>query len=469
MSVPVVDRNGYPAEAFHPQVALIGNGPHEKVTKLTTSQTGDIILCPLDRLEAFSWTPILFPFENINNEDNFMSDDQMIAALQKLIERVPVVTGHLERIDKTPVIFEGPNSPLKVCVGTRSVWYTSAKLKGSFQSFKDSSFSYEHLDPNYVFRAANDAIIEGKDYPLLTAKVNRFECGSVLLLVTACHLIVDARSMYEFVKSWGLIYRGIDNEPLVTESRHLFSYDDELNERTRPIHAMFDGIAKQTPAPFKTTKLVHVSIDDQKMKAIKEKINSELTPDWVSSDDVMVALGWRIFTRAKELKPTDSNLLVRIYDIRKLNQPPLPMTSFSNGVSAAITGMIPVCTILDSPLSELCKLVRTATTRKTPQDIRDELSALAKVQFLDHPPGGNCIPYSNNVFSSSYAGFHPSKLNFHNSPALTVTRACLTEGIVAPQPIINGKYSCKLSIDSTLSEKFINDPELVSLGFTLEL
>ncbi|KAJ9061365.1 hypothetical protein DSO57_1021410 [Entomophthora muscae] len=469
MSVPVVDRNGYPAEAFHPRVGFVGNGPHEQVTRLTTSQTGDIILSPMDRLEGFTWLPILFPFENISKEDTFMPDDQMIAALQKLIERVPVVTGHLERIDKTPVIFEGPNSPLKVCVGTRSVWYTSAKLKGSFQSFKDSSFSYEHLDPNYVFRAANDAIIEGKDYPLLTAKVNRFECGSVLLLVTACHLIVDARSMYEFVKSWGLIYRGIDNEPLVTESRHLFSYDDELNERARPIHAMFDGIVKQPPAPFKTTKLVHVSIDDQKMKANKEKINSELAPDWVSSDDVMVALGWRAFIRAKGLNPTDTSFLLRIFDVRKMNQPPLSMSACGNGVLAIKSEDMSASKVLETPLSEHCRCIRANLNAQTPDLVRDKLTALSKVRLMHHPADAISFPFSKNIFTSSYSGFHPSKVDFQNSPALTVTRAILCEGTISPQPIICGRYSCKLAIDFTHAERLIKDPELIDLGFILNI
>ncbi|KAJ9071358.1 hypothetical protein DSO57_1031209 [Entomophthora muscae] len=471
MTITSLCYGGYAPDAFHKKVGIVGKGPHEKnVIKLKTKQTKVIKLSPLDYPEAFIWTPLLIPFENINHEEEFMPDDRLIASLKHVIERVPIITGKLERVDGTPMNLDGPNSPLQVCVGRSSVWYASTNISGSFQDFKASGFSYETMDPDFLFRAANDAIIQGQEYPLFTAKVSRFDCGSILLLVTTCHLIVDARSTYELLKTWSMIYCGIPDAPLIKESRHLFSYDDELNERSKLLYNELEKPASpSSPPPNKLIKLVYASIDDTKFKAFKERINAEIAPAWVSSDDVMLGLGWRAFTRARQLNPTDTTTLVRIADVRKLNQPSLPPTAFGNGCMGTATSPLSVKTLLESPLSQICQLVRASLARINAETVRDTLTARSKLPAVSHPLGGTSIAFSTNAFSTSYASFDPTQIDFQNSPALTVTRACYTEGVITPQPIVNNIYSCKLAIDSTHAQDFIRDPDLTKAGFTLKL
>ncbi|KAJ9061361.1 hypothetical protein DSO57_1021407 [Entomophthora muscae] len=459
---------GFSADNFHRRVGLIGKGPMENnITKLTTRQTGVIKLSPLDYPETSAWTPLLIPFENINHEEEYMLDAKMIASLQQVIERVPIVTGQLERIDGTPMDLNGPNSPLQVCIGKSSVWYTSTSIKGSIQEFKESGFNCEKLDSPFLFSAANDAIIRGDDYPLLAAKISRFNCGSVVLLVTACHLIVDAHSIYELLKTWSMVYCGVPDAPLIKESRHLFTYDNELNEKLKSIRDMFENMPKATQAPFKLTKILHASIDDKKFKAFKQEINAKLVDGWVSSDDVMVCLGWRAFARARCLDPTSMTTIARIVDVRKLNQPPLPPHAFGNGVFGAVNGSLAASTLLDSPIHEICHQLRSRVAALTANEVRNIITACSKLATVHHPPGGDATPFSKNNFSSSYNSFHPEEINFQHSPALTVTRACYTEGIIAPQPIINGIYSCKMSIDSTHADMLINDPDLNQIGFTI--
>ncbi|KAI0244550.1 hypothetical protein L0F63_007131, partial [Massospora cicadina] len=459
----------HPTE-FHRRCGLIGKGePESNVQVLNiTEGSGTIIkLSPLDMPENFSWSPFIFPFENINNEADFMNDDMLKRSLLETISRIPIVTGHLERIDGTPLEMDGPNSNLHVVVGTKGVWYASSNIPGSFQEFKRTGFSYERLHQNYIFRRGNEAVIEGKDYSLQNIKVSRFECGSVVLFVSTCHLIADARSIYEFVRTWSNLCRNQAGETMVHEARHLFGYDERLGEGAAAIFKGLTSMKKIAPRQPQMTKLVTFEISTHEMAKLKAKLNQELAPEWVSTDDVLCILGWRALMRARQVPQDAPTKLVRVIDVRKFNDPPLPMHAFCNGVSIYTLGPQSVLKTLTSSLASLTKEIRKGMDVITKERIRDSLSAIHQIPYKEHPLAASTIPFSDDAFASSFTKFIPTEINFHNSPCLTLSRGVLTEGLILPHCVYNGSISVKMGINSLHLNTFLNDPELTGLGFKI--
>ncbi|KAJ9061368.1 hypothetical protein DSO57_1021413 [Entomophthora muscae] len=396
-----------------------------------------------------------------------MNDDLLKSSLVKALEKVPILTGHLERIDGTPFEAE-KNTDLQVIVGTRGAWYASNHIKGSFQEAKQHGFNHELLDRTFLFKKANDAILEGDNYPLFAVKVNRFDCGSVLLLVTTCHFAADAKSTYEFMRYWGELAQGIDSSEAPFDARHMYTIPESSGDPPK----LSDSLQSLNTTPPTITGpicRVRFSIPVAKMAKIKEEINLELKPldRWVTTDDVMCALGWRALTRARRLGDKVTSF-GRMVEIRSMLYPPLPPTAFGNFISYAAPEPMPASELIVAPLSTVAYNIREALKKLDPSKFDIFLGVVHNMKLKPHPFAFDGSVFGINMFASSYTKFLPQKINFHNSPATTMLRAYYKEGALLPQPVYDGTYSCHLGASAEYAEDIINDPELCFLGFTMD-
>lgn len=462
---------GIQPHEIHPRVGVIRYAENgDEVVQIVNIQTGigkKIPLSPREMGGVYDWTPLLFPFENINADPDFMSDELLMSSLSKALEKIPILTGHLERIDGTPFEAE-KNTNLQVVAGTQGVWYASNQMKGSFQEAKTHGFNHELLDRTFLFKKANDAILEGKSYPLFAVKVNRFNCGSVLLFITTCHFAADAKATYEFIRYWGELAQGVDSGEIPFDARHIFAIP-ELPETPLQPSDVFKGLDTTPPIITAPIRRVRFSIPMAKMTKIKEDINRDLKHlgRWVTTDDVMCALGWRALTRARCLGDKITRF-GRIVEIRSLLKPPFPSTAFGNFISYAAPDAIPASKLIEAPLSTVAYNIREALTKLDPSKFDIFLSLILNMKYKPHPIAFDGSVFGTNIFSSSYTKFLPHKINFHNSPAITMLRAYYKEGALLPQPVCEGIYSCHLGASAEYAEDIINDPELCYLGFTMD-
>lgn len=470
LSSPNAERGIKPHE-IHPQVGVIryAEGGDEEV-QIVNIQSGigeKIPLSPREMAGVFDWTPLLFPFENVNREPNFMSDELLKCSLAKAIEKIPILTGHLERIDGTPFEVE-KNSDLQVVAGTRGVWYASNRIRGSFQDAKKHGFNHELLDKTFLFKKANDAILKGENYPLFAVKVNRFECGSVLLFITTCHFSADAKSTYEFMRYWGELAQGIKSSDVPFDARHIYTLP-EPSDTPLKITDIFKGLDTTPPTITAPIRRVRFSIPVAKMTKIKEEINLELKPlnRWVTTDDVMCALGWRALTRARCLADKVTRF-GRMVEIRSMLQPPLPPAAFGNFISYAAPEPMVASKLLEAPLSTVAYNIREALQKLDPSRFDIFLGVVAGMEYKPHPFAFDGSVFGTNMFSSSYTKFLPHKINFQNSPAITMLRAYYKEGALIPQPVCDGIYSCHLGASASYADDIINDLELYYYGFTMD-
>ncbi|KAI0227566.1 hypothetical protein L0F63_006983 [Massospora cicadina] len=456
---------------IHPRVGVIryaeGADEHVHIINVKSGFGDPIRLSPCDMGGVFDWTPLLFPFENFTGRTDFMNDELLMSSLARAIEMVPILTGHLERIDGTPVSPER-NTDMQVIVGTRGVWFASNHIKGSFQEAKTNGFNHELLDRSFLFKRANDAILQGNHYPLFAVKANRFECGSVLLLVTTCHFVADGRSMFEFVRFWSELASGIESKSVPFDARHLFLCDEKPSKEAQEIIKLMKSFDQTPPKILAPIRRVRISIPCCAIAQLKAKVNSELQPNrWITTDDLMCALGWRALTRARRLGDAPTRL-GRIVEFRSLLEPSLPPTAFGNIFSYVTPEAIPASKLLSSPLSKVAYSIREATSSLNAKNFHDFIIIFNGIELKQHPIGFDGSVFGSNLFCSSYTKFQPSRINFHNSPAITMTRAYYKEGALIPQPVCNGVYSCHLGASATYADAILIDPELSSLGFIVD-
>ncbi|ESR41174.1 HXXXD-type acyl-transferase family protein [Citrus sinensis] len=127
--------------------------------------------------------------------------------------------------------------------------------------------------------------LEISERELLAVQVNLFNSGEMAIGVCFSHGVADGSAIFNFMKTWGEIDRGVIND------------DDNIcnNNIVLDCTSLFPPVKfpqqYQIPSPQSSRKIVfkRLLFDGKKIATLKEKVNKELMADNNSDDDVLQA------------------------------------------------------------------------------------------------------------------------------------------------------------------------------------
>ncbi|KAH9718018.1 HSR201-like protein [Citrus sinensis] len=127
--------------------------------------------------------------------------------------------------------------------------------------------------------------LEISERELLAVQVNLFNSGEMAIGVCFSHGVADGSAIFNFMKTWGEIARGVIND------------NDNIcnNNIVLDCTSLFPPVKfpqqYQIPSPQSSRKIVfkRLLFDGKKIATLKEKVNKELMADNNSDDDVLQA------------------------------------------------------------------------------------------------------------------------------------------------------------------------------------
>nr|GMD29974.1 uncharacterized acetyltransferase At3g50280-like [Ipomoea batatas] len=169
---------------------------------------------------------------------------------------------------------------------------------------------------------------QGISTPLLGVQVTELEDGYFIGL-SMNHTAADASSFWHFFNSWSEISRGMPQLSLSPVLDPWFP-----GNIARPIRLPFDLQGEMLSSSFAPPPLeervFHFSKDT--IAKLKEKANSEMGTDSISSLQSYVAHLWRAITRARHLNATEDVPIYVPIGTRWRTNPPLPEGYWGNAI-----------------------------------------------------------------------------------------------------------------------------------------
>ncbi|KAA8524889.1 hypothetical protein F0562_011312 [Nyssa sinensis] len=213
------------------------------------------------------------------------------------------------------------------------------------------------------------------DVPLLTVQVTRFKCGGIIVGVRFNHMLMDGKSLTDFISSWAKVAR---EEPLSDP------YLDRsiLSPRQPPVinfphdeYTKKEGERKSMPFHDQKGKLVYQSFcfDPKKLTQLKRMAtdcdHQLVTP---TSFELISALVWISRTKALKIKPDQATKLLIVVDGRSKFKPPLPKAYFGNGIAWSCA-QCKTEELTGKPFSFAVKMVHEAINSVTEDYVRSAI------------------------------------------------------------------------------------------------
>ncbi|KAL8512949.1 hypothetical protein ACS0TY_019202 [Phlomoides rotata] len=174
----------------------------------------------------------------------------------------------------------------------------------------------------------------GLDVPPLTIQVNRFRCGGMILGLRFNHVMFDGTGLTDFMKSWSEIARGLrlsikphlDRSILSPRKPPKDHFPHQLEKPlTPPLPHEREQFIVNKSFIFTPTTLTRL-----RELAMQNNNKNEAVSRAPTTFELISALTWIFWTKAKKLGPDETSQIGIALDGRHKLQPPMPTGYFGN-------------------------------------------------------------------------------------------------------------------------------------------
>ncbi|XP_039115253.1 agmatine coumaroyltransferase-2-like [Dioscorea cayenensis subsp. rotundata] len=282
------------------------------------SHPSDVPLTIFDRFALNLHVAVLYAFTPPTS-----TNADIISALSKTLVHFPTLTANLSTDSHGRPCFTVGGSDGGALVVEATV---SSKLKDHLP-----------LTPSPDFRFLHPEVKDAKH--LLQVQLNRFQCGGLVIGVTAHHRVADGQSMSTFTVAWGKMVRGVPIDPLPVYDQSWLKPRDPPLVQFNHWGTDFIPLSPQpnefcvTPVyadPSEITNiLLHYTPEFiMKLKAQTNKLSTEKHTTF----ETLAGYIWRKVTIARQLDDEENTKLTVSVNGRRRLMPPVPPEFFGNMV-----------------------------------------------------------------------------------------------------------------------------------------
>eukprot|EP00026_Physarum_polycephalum_P007529 Phypoly_transcript_07592.p1 GENE.Phypoly_transcript_07592~~Phypoly_transcript_07592.p1 ORF type:complete len:444 (+),score=71.06 Phypoly_transcript_07592:210-1541(+) len=411
------------------------------------ASVNDILMPPVNiRWIAF--------YEKTNKGDqDFMSPEHLEKSLAKVLDLYPLLAGRWVQLPLGHYQFEYNQNDLQGCS------FTVATANFSLAALRQANFPQsqipDELKPGTPFPTP--------EAPLFAAQVTRLTCGSVVMGYSMSHKIGDGYSVHHFVEKWSRVARKLDVErPLLDRSvlrpdssPLVDSHPEYYTTTTPPAHV-----------PIEAKRLV-LTFSPEKVAELKSAANAGLAAGrWVSTNDAIVTLVWRVLTRARGLGAGVETACGIAIDGRKRWETTLgDMAQYFGNFVTYPRISSDAASLTNSTLGTAALLIREHVEKMNRARFQSSLNWLDRV--VDKTTIQGNFKFDKDIFISSWQTFPIYDCDFGwGKPTKALLHAFAMDGICLVLPRgpandadING-LEVHLDVATPNVEKVAKDPEL---------
>ncbi|KAJ0976115.1 hypothetical protein J5N97_018080 [Dioscorea zingiberensis] len=286
-----------------------------RILTIPITHPTEIPLTIFDRFATNIHIAILYAFTPPTS-----SNAAIIAGLSNTLHHFPTLTGHLTNTSHgRPCITLGDSNGGALLVEAT----VSSKLEHHLP-----------LNPSPEFRLLHPEDVDAVH--LLQVQLNRFQCGGLVIGVTAHHRVADGQSMSSFFVAWGKMVRGEAIDPLPVYDHHswLIPRDPPLLQFNHwgtdfmPLNSQQNEskvVARVDVDPSEITNLLlHFS------QEFIAELKARTTSGKHTTFETLLGYLWRKVTIARKLDGEERTMVRVSVNGRPRLRPPVPPEFFGN-------------------------------------------------------------------------------------------------------------------------------------------
>lgn len=265
----------------------------------------------------------------------------------------------------------------------------------------------------------------GDDGPVFTVKIICFGDNDWTLATCNSHALCDGSGYWQFMQSWRDAFH---DQALPTIDNQFMRYNSNTSTITVPAHLQIPAVPlfRQQMANTQHYRSAQILLPQTALDTIKNRINTALAPDWVSTQDVVMAMSWQCLARialAEGMEGDQDFPLANVINIR----PHLKLEHYVGNMAYSVSSHATLTDIAESPLKKLAQKIRQDAQQVSVQDMRAHLDFMQEALQQGHYNAGGyltgfslriaeaCV-YGRGVMINNWSKFPAYAMDFSGTP-----------------------------------------------------
>lgn len=265
----------------------------------------------------------------------------------------------------------------------------------------------------------------GDHGPVFTVKIMCFGNHHWTLGTCNSHALCDGGGYWQFMQSWRDAFH---DQTLPVNDSPFMRYNSNASAITVPAHLHIPAVPlfKQQMANAQHYRSAQMLLPQTSLEVIKNRINAALTPDWVSTQDVVMAMSWQCLARialAQGMEEDQDFPLANVINIR----PHLKLEHYVGNMAYSVSSHATLTDITDLSLAKLAQKIRQDAQQVSEQDMRAHLDFMQEELQQGHYNAGGyltgfslriaeaCV-YGRGVMVNNWSKFPAYAMDFSGAP-----------------------------------------------------
>ncbi|HSC75436.1 MAG TPA: acyltransferase [Pseudomonadales bacterium] len=266
--------------------------------------------------------------------------------------------------------------------------------------------------------------------PVFTVKIICFSDNHWTLGTCNSHALCDGSGYWQFMQSWRDAFH---DQPFTAIASQFMRYgagnsDISHSAAAVPAHLHIPAVPlfKQQMLNAQSYRSAQMLLPQASLEKIKTCINTTLAPDWVSTQDVVMAMSWQCLARialAQGAAGDQDFPLANVINIRSQ----LKLEHYVGNMVYSVSSHATLADICESPLEKLAQKIRRDARHASAQNMRAHLDFMQKELQQGHYNAGGyltgfslriaeaCV-YGRGVMINNWSRFPAYAMDFSGTP-----------------------------------------------------
>ncbi len=262
----------------------------------------------------------------------------------------------------------------------------------------------------------------GDGGPVFTIRIRIFNNAHWTLGTCNSHALCDGSGYWQFMQSWVDAFH--DNPlPVIGGDfmRHGAQtlHDAGISPASVPQDLQVPAVSlfKQQMANAQHYHSAQCLLPQATLESLKNRANAELAPDWVSTQDVVMAMSWQCLAHLaldNGAAAEDDFPLANVINIR----PQLKLTHYTGNMAYSVISHASLAHLLKTPLAQLAQQLRRDAQQLRLEDIHEHLAFMQqKLQQGQYNSAGYLTGFSARIAQACVQGRGVMVNNWSKFPA----------------------------------------------------
>ena len=259
----------------------------------------------------------------------------------------------------------------------------------------------------------------GDGEPVFTVKVTAYRDKRWILGTCNSHALCDGSGYWQFMQSWRDAFH---NKPLSTIDSNFIRYGADFAHppvTTVPNHLQVPAVSlfKQQMANAQHYRSAQMLLPQTALEEIKQRVNATLSPEWVSTQDIVMAMSWQCLARIAASQGAEDEQdfpLANVINIR----PHLKLEHYVGNMAYSVSSHATINKITGPSLAELAHIIRRDAQDVATNDMRMHLDFMqGRLQQGHYTTSGYLTGFSLRIAEACVHGRGVMVNNWSKFPA----------------------------------------------------